>query len=47
MVTLKEVATTNRSPTDVEKMIKLQNRKYAGITAPPQGLTLKKSFLLN
>ena len=45
--TLKEVATSNRSPGDIEQIIKLQNRKYAGITAPPQGLTLKKSFLLN
>ena len=42
--TLKEVATSTRSPGDIEQIIKLQNRKYAGITAPPQGLTLKKVF---
>ena len=42
--TLKEVATSNRSPGDIEQIIKLKNRKYAGITAPPQGLTLKKVF---
>ena len=42
--TLKEVATTSRPPGELEQIIKLQNRKYAGITAPPQGLTLKKVF---
>ena len=42
--TLKEVATTSRPTGDIEQIIKLQNRKYAGITAPPQGLTLKKVF---
>ena len=42
--TLKEVVTTNRSPHDLEQIIKLENRKYAGITAPAKGLTLKKVF---
>ena len=27
---------------ELEKILKLENRKYAGITAPPEGLTLKK-----
>ena len=42
--TLKEIATTSRSPKEIEKILKLANRKYAGTTAPSKGLTLKKVF---
>ena len=40
--TLKEIATTNRSPKEVKKILESQNRNDAGITAPSKGLTLKK-----
>ena len=40
--TLKEIGTSSKGPEELEKILKLENRKYAGITAPPEGLTLKK-----
>ena len=40
--TLKEIGTSSKGPEELEKILKLENRKFAGITAPPEGLTLKK-----
>ena len=43
--TLKEVATSIRCWRYSKNSKLVKNRKYAGITAPPQGLTLKKFFI--
>ena len=40
--TLMEIGTTEKEPIEVVRILNLKNRKYAGITAPPEGLTLKK-----
>ena len=40
--TLKEIGTSNKKPKELDNILKLQDRKYAGITAPSKGLTLKK-----
>ena len=40
--TLKEIGTSNKTPKELDNILKLQDRKCAGVTAPPKGLTLKK-----
>ena len=42
--TLKEIGTSTISPEVINKILDSKNRGSAGVTAPPQGLTLKKVF---
>lgn len=42
--TLLRISQGKISPKDIPKIINLKNRKYAGTTAPPQGLYLNKVF---
>ena len=40
--TLKEIGVSSKPPKEIAEILNLKNRKHAGITAPPEGLTLKK-----
>ena len=40
--TLNEIGTSSLSPIEIKKILEKKDRKYAGITAPSRGLTLKK-----
>ncbi len=42
--TLLEVGSGQRSPQEIPAILKARERKYAGFTAPPQGLTLTEIF---
>ncbi|MDC3024122.1 tRNA pseudouridine(38-40) synthase TruA [Alphaproteobacteria bacterium] len=42
--TLKEIGTSSTDPMQIKKILESQNRKNAGVTAPPEGLTLKKVY---
>ncbi|MBN2695723.1 tRNA pseudouridine(38-40) synthase TruA [bacterium] len=42
--TLVEVGLNRKSPEDIKSILESRNRSYAGATAPPQGLFLKKVY---